>query len=185
MPDKTILFEDGAASDGHEQHDEPPVDQWEMLARRRAYLLRVIDLETKAWVEAKNEYVQQARQAVQFSNLPGPPGTAVRDLERGRDRIREWRRQLATILERLAQHPDAIRERKLDEQRIRARQAMAQLGQRISDIVLDDGPDLPAPAVEVAAPKPEAKQTVAPSLESQLKKLGIELGNPFDPADVL
>lgn len=119
-----FVFENGAQSTG-DQHADPSPDEFERLRVQRVYVAAKLKVEQDEFADFKQYVQQQSAWAAKYSNLPGPPTTAPRDLAAGAKRIEALEARLAEIDARLAESPEARHVRELEAARVAERQRYA------------------------------------------------------------
>ena len=119
----TYLFENGAVSDGHHKHQEPPTDRWQCLERRRYYWQTKLDDETKAFNQFKNAALDSVTLARNYVNQEAN-ATAAEQLRAGKARIESIRKSLQPILDELEESPQAVQRRRDEEASQKRRSAI-------------------------------------------------------------
>ena len=128
-----FLFPDGASVNGDDRDDrrEPPADPTERLRARRDYVAAHLDRTIDNFQSLKAHCHEQASLAARYTNLPGPPVDAPKELRRLAALAEKYREELAEIDAQLAETPEAQRQRELDalraEQNARQAQLMAEI----------------------------------------------------------
>lgn len=97
------LFANGARSDGHLNHFDPPINQWELLMARRRFTVLMLDDEETAWKTYKARVSEQVDWKREYpDSCPPPSSRAPQLLREGAARIQKLREDLGTIDHELA-----------------------------------------------------------------------------------
>lgn len=110
--ERGFLFRNGATSNGQERHSEPPADIFIRLGLQREFLLTQLKQHETVFRQYKDDVLNQAKLATQYSNLPGPPTDAAEVLGKLKTDIEAIRVQIGKIDRRLA---ESQRAKEMDE----------------------------------------------------------------------
>ena len=110
------LFANGGQSNGHNNHQDPPADEFECLRLKRDFLHSKLDKEVKEFKSYKKAQFDQAALHKKYPNLPAPDPKAPEYLQSGLERIEHLLDEIEPINARLAESPEARREQERNEQ---------------------------------------------------------------------
>jgi hypothetical protein len=175
-----FLFADGARSKNTGtvlSFTDPPTEPGALLKRKLEYLSARIEQEETAWVNFRNECLQQLQLSAKYSNLPGPGEDAVEQLKAGLERIGKLKQQRAQLQEQFDSLPEQVAQRQAqqaqqEQQFERASRAAAVMGE-INALSLEAGSPLPHPE----------DRTANKAMDAAAKLWQTALGKPLRKGD--
>jgi hypothetical protein len=135
---KRFMFRNGARSDGHIVHEDPPEDEFERLAREREFLQTKLDRKIADFNEIQTQALDMALNRQRFgTSVPGPHPNTPHVLRRIQGIVFRLRDKIAAIDKQLNTQPvnkhlsfqDQIRAEQIqDAQRISAEVQKVRIG---------------------------------------------------------